>query len=131
MSTIYGNALILPSKGGESGGVSGETTSLQVFVDSSYVDAPIYCLWQTSNGWMGTGNFDTSTDFTLSNVIVGGYVIFTHDPSAQLYFEAPRSEGVESFSVDAMDSEWDSIDSALVIKITSPSPRFTIRLRSA
>lgn len=80
MSTIYGNALILPPKGGGSGGTE-ETTSLQVNVDR-YVDAPIYCLWQTSNGWMGTGNFDTSTDFTLSNVIVGGYVIFTHDPSA-------------------------------------------------
>lgn len=113
-----------------SGGGGGETTSLQVNVDR-YIDAPIYCLWQTSNGWMGTGNFDTSTAFTLSNVIVGGYVIFTHDPSAQSYFEVPTSEGVERFTVDAMDSEWDPIDSALVIKITAPSPRFTIRLRSA
>lgn len=112
------------------GGGGGETTSLQVHVDSGYVEAPIYCLWQTSNGWMGTGNFDTSTDFTLSNVIVGGYVILTHEPSAQSYFEAHNSEGVEIFPVDAMDSEWDTADAALVIKVIAPSPRFNIVLRS-
>lgn len=113
-----------------SGGGGGETTQLQVAINSGYVDAPIYCLWQTSNGWTGTGNFDTSTNFTLPNVIVGGYVIFTHDPSAQLYFVGSYSEGLESFTVAAMDSEWDTQDAALVIKVTAPSPKVTLSLRS-
>lgn len=112
------------------GGGAGETTQLQVTVVSGYIDAPIYCLWQTSNGWTGTGDFDTSTNFTLPNVIVGGYVIFTHDPSAQTYFETANSEGVESFSVAAMNSEWDTQDAALVIKVTAPSPKFGLVLRS-
>lgn len=113
-----------------SGGGSGETTSLQVYVDSGYIDAPIYCLWQTSNGWMGTGKFDSSTGFTLSNVIVGGYVIFTHDPLAQMYFESYSMKGVESFSVDAMAPEEDTNDAALVIKVIAPSPKFNLVLRS-
>lgn len=112
------------------GGGAGETTQLQVTVVSGYIDAPIYCLWQTSNGWTGTGNFDTSTNFTLPNVIVGGYVIFTHDPSAQTYFFVYSSEGLESFSVAAMDSEWDTPDAALVIKVTAPSPKVKLVLRS-
>lgn len=112
------------------GGGGGETTSLQVNAAGGDIEAPIYCLWQTSNGWIGTGNFDTSMDFTLSNVIVGGYVIFTHEPSAQSYFEAYNDEGVEIFSVGAMDSEWDVADAALVIKVTAPSPRLDLVLRS-
>ncbi len=114
-----------------SGGVGGgETTSLRVNIDSGYIEAPIYCLWQTSDGWMGTANFDTSTSFTLPNVIVGGYVIFTHDPASQAYFEVYMEEGAENFSVDAMDSEWDVADAALVIKVTAPSPTIGLILRS-
>lgn len=112
------------------GGGGGETTSLRVNIDSGYIEAPIYCLWQTSDGWMGTANFDTSTSFTLPNVIVGGYVIFTHDPASQAYFEVYMEEGAENFSVDAMDSEWDVADAALVIKVTAPSPTIGLILRS-
>lgn len=114
-----------------SGGGSGETTSLKVSMLEDNTAAPIYCLWQTSKGWMGTGSFDTTTSFTLSNVIVGGYVIFTHDPSAQSYFEAHQRKGVESFLADAMDSEWDVAGAALIIKVTAPSPEFVLRLSPA
>lgn len=128
MSTIYGNALILPSKGGASGGVSGETTSLQVLVSSGDIEAPLFCIWQTSNGWMGTANFDTSESFTLPNVIVGGYVIFTHDPNSQYYFSTRNRNGIEDIGVDAMDEKWDLPDAALVMKVVAPSPQFIIRL---
>lgn len=112
------------------GGGGGETTSLEVTTAGDGVEAALFCLWQTSDGWMGTSNFDTETSFTIPNVIVGGYVIFTHDPAAQLYFETHREEGVESFSVDTMNSEWDVADAALVIKVIAPSPSFFLTLNS-
>ena len=116
--------------GSGGGGGSGETTSLQVMVASDYVEAPIFCLWQTSDGWMGTANFDTSENFTIPNVIVGGYVIFTHDPASEWYFSCGNFNGVENISVGAMDAEWDIPDAALVMKVTVPSPSFRISLHS-
>ena len=116
--------------GSGGGGGSGETTSLQVKVMSEYVEAPIFCLWQTSDGWTGTGNFDTTTNFTIPNVIVGGYVIFTRDPQSSSYFSTFDTIGVEEFSVGAMDAEWDIPDAALVMRVTAPSPRFYLGLRS-
>lgn len=110
------------------GGVSGETTSLQVNITSGNIESPIYCLWQTSNGWMGTGNFDTSTNFTIPNVFVGGYVIFTKDPSAQTYFSTANEEGVEHLDCEAMDPEWDIINAALIMKVTAPAPSFYISI---
>lgn len=115
---------------GSGGGGSGETTSLQVMVMSDYVERVIFCLWQTSDGWMGTSNFDTSSDFTIPNVIVGGYVIFTHDPAEELYFSCGNFNGVEDIGVGVMDSEWDIPDAALVMKVTALSPSFRIALKN-
>lgn len=114
-----------------SSGGSGETTSLQVTTMSDNVEAPIFCLWQTNNGWTGTSNFDSVTDFTVPNVIVGGYVIFTHDPATtEWHFICAIPEGVEPISVDGMDPEQDTSNAALVIKVTALSPSFRIRLMS-
>lgn len=106
-----------------SGGVGGgTTTSLKVILDDS-VDATLFCIWQTSNGWMGTANFDTSANFTIPNVIVGGYVIFTHDPNEAWHFSASDTVGVEDLDVGAMDAQWDIPNAALVLKVTAPSPK--------
>lgn len=114
-----------------SGGGGGETTSLSVNILDGNVEAALFCLWQTSDGWMGTGNFDTTTNFAIPNVIVGGYVIFTRDPvSSSLYFSAAHTIGVEAIDVDAMDAEFDVFNAALVMKVTAPSPRFFLGLRS-
>lgn len=114
-----------------SGGGGGETTSLSVNILEGNVEAALFCLWQTSDGWMGTGNFDTTTNFAIPNVIVGGYVIFTRDPvSSSLYFTAAHTIGVEAIDVDAMDAEFDVFNAALVMKVTAPSPRFFLGLRS-
>lgn len=113
-----------------SGGGGGETTSLEVKMAGGGAEAALFCLWQTSDGWMGTSNFDTATSFTIPNVIVGGYVIFTHDPAALAYFTTSDANGVEIFDVGAMDAEWDIPDAALVIKVTAPSPSFFISLRT-
>lgn len=111
-----------------SGGGVGETTSLKVNIVDSSVDAVLFCLWQTSDGWIGTGNFESSTNFTIPNVIVGGYVIFTRDPAQSWHFASSALEGVEEIGVGAMDAEWDIPNAALVMKVTAPSPRFAFLL---
>lgn len=113
---------------GSGGGGSGETTSLNVNVLEDNVDILLFCLWQTSDGWMGTSNFDTTTNFTIPNVIVGGYVVFTRDPQSSSYFSTFDTIGVEEFSVGAMDAEWDIPDAALVMQVTAPSPKFFLGL---
>lgn len=116
-----------------SGGGGGETTSLNVNIDvAGSVETLLFCLWQTSDGWMGTANFDTTTNsFTIPDVIVGGYVIFTHDPASPLYFVPFRMNGVESIDVGAMDAELDIPNAALVMQVTDPSPSFWLQLKSS
>ena len=114
---------------GGSGG--GETTSLTVNTDEENVTGGLFCLWQTSDGWMGTANFDSVTNFTIPNVIVGGYVIFTRDPSAsELYFSVVNYTGVENVGVDPMDTKWDVANGALVLRVTAPSPSVYLLLRT-
>ena len=112
-----------------SGGGGGTATSLQVSPDSN-VYAILFCIWQTSDGWKGTANFDTSANFTIPNVIVGGYVIFTHDPNETWHFSASLADGVEPLDVGAMDAQWDIPNAALVLKVTAPSPKCGISLSS-
>lgn len=121
---------IVGTYAGSGGGGSGETTSLQVTVMSDYIERVIFCLWQTSDGWMGTSNFDTSSNFTIPNVIIGGYVILTHDPAEEFYFSCGNLNGVEYISVGVMDAEWDIPDAALVMKVTALSPSFTTALKN-
>lgn len=114
-----------------SGGAVGETTSLTVNTDEENTAGGLYCLWQTSDGWMGTANFDSVTNFTIPNVLVGGYVIFTRDPSAsELYFSVVNYTGVENVGVDPMDTKWDVANGALVLKVTAPSPSVYLLLRT-
>lgn len=113
----------------ESGGGGGTATSLQVTPDST-LDAALFCIWQTSDGWMGTANFDTLAGFTIPNVIVGGYVIFTHDPTSAWYFSTSFTVGVEVLDVGAMDAQWDIPNAALVLKVTAPSPKCSFSLLS-
>lgn len=112
------------------GGSAGETTQLQVETIEANTGSALFCLWQTSNGWTGTGTFDSQTDFTLPNVIVGGYVIITREPTATSQFSTNIVTGVENIGVGAMNAEYDLPEAALVMKITAPSPKITLFLRS-
>lgn len=113
------------------GGGGGETTSLTVKTDEDNVAGGLFCIWQTSDGWMGTSNFDSVTNFTIPNVIVGGYVIFTRDPTAsELYFSAVKITGVTDVGLVPMDTKWDVTNGALVLKVTAPLPSFTLLLRT-
>lgn len=111
-------------------GVLGETTQLRVETVEANTGSALFCLWQTSNGWTGTGNFDSQTNFTIPNVIVGGYVIITREPTATSQFSTSIYSGVENIGVGAMDAEYDLPDAALVMKITAPSPKVTLFLRT-
>lgn len=113
-----------------SGGAVGETTSLEVKVAGDNIETALFCLWQTGDGWIGTTNFDTTENFTIPNVIVGGYVIFTRNPSESWNFAADFEDGIEDIGVGAMDAEFDIPGAALVMKVTAPSPRFYLRLLS-
>lgn len=114
-----------------SSGAVGETTSLTVKTDEDNVAGGLFCIWQTSDGWMGTANFDSVTNFTIPNVIVGGYVIFTRDPTAsELYFSAVKITGVTDVGLVPMDTQWDVTNGALVLRVTAPSPSFHLLLRT-
>lgn len=111
-------------------GGGGETTQLRVETAADNVGSALFCLWQTSNGWTGTSNFDSQTNFTIPNVIVGGYVIITREPTATSQFLTHIYTGVEDIGVGAMDAENDLPEAALVMKITAPSPKVTLSLKS-
>jgi hypothetical protein len=113
-----------------SGVGGGETTQLRVETAADNVGTALFCLWQTSNGWTGTGAFDSQTNFTIPNVIVGGYVIITQEPTSTLQFSTYIYDGMENIGVGAMDAEDDIPEAALVMKVTAPSPKITLFLRS-
>lgn len=109
----------------------GEITQLQVRTATDNTPCVLFCLWQTSNGWTVTSNFDTTTDFTIPNVTVGGYVIFTREPEAASSFSiTPPIIGVQRIDVDVMDTEMDTLGAALVMKVTASSPEFTLILHN-
>ena len=114
-----------------SGGGGEETTQLQVETVQANVSSALFCLWQTSNGWMNTSSFNSQTDFTIPNVIVGGYVIITKEPLATSEFSTSIYAGVENIGVGALDAEWGDLPkAALVMKVTATSPKIVLLLRS-
>lgn len=112
------------------GGGGGQTTQLRVNVSNANIAATLCCVWQTNNGWIGTRYFDTSENFTVPNVTVGGYVIFTHDPNEEWFFSIFDASGVAQTSVAAMNPEVDAANEALVVVVTATSPSFFLGLSS-
>lgn len=114
-----------------SGGGGEETTQLEVETVQANVSSALFCLWQTSNGWMNTSSFNSQTDFTIPNVIVGGYVIITQEPLATSEFSTSIYAGVENIGVGVLDAEWGDLPkAALVMKVTATSPKIVLLLRS-
>lgn len=115
--------------GGGSGGGSTETgtTSLTVYPRGG-LERPILCSWQTESGWMYTRKFDTSATFTLTDVLIGGYVILSIDPQSAASFVANNETGVEPIYPVGLDSTEDTYDVSFVLKITSANPTIDIGL---
>ena len=113
--------------GGSSGGGSGETgtTSLSVGTKGGK-EVPLLCSWQTDSGWMYTTQFATASRFTLPNVLIGGYVVFTIDPTMVASFSGFANNGIEVIDPVGLNSAADEYKVTLIAKVTAASPSLTI-----
>ena len=113
-----------------------ETTSVEVYGDSSTIDMPIFCTWQTENGWLGTSEFELTSSngdflFTIPDVLVGGYIVFTKDPMNQAFFSVMDMTGVEWVSVNPMPETGDVTNASTVVKVVEPGANFKLCIASA
>lgn len=113
-----------------------ETTSVDVYGRSETIDMPIFCTWQTANGWLGTSEFELTNSngdflFTIPDVLVGGYIVFTKDPMNQALFNVARGSGVESLDVNPMPSSGDTANASTVVKVVEPGANFVLWVSSA
>lgn len=115
-----------------SGGSSGETANAQVYGGGSDVtNIPISCIWQAENGWLGTNEFNITNDdylFTIENVLVGGYIIFTKDPTDPAFFRVVDGRGVEVLDVNPMSDSSTATNASIVIRITDPDCMFWLSI---
>lgn len=105
-----------------------ETTSLSVTAYTDNVDRPVNCVWQTGGGWIFSSGFESSTSFTVPDVMVGGYVIFTQTPNETTYFSIYAATGVEDLFANAIDGS--TLGGALVLRVTAASPSCILRMRA-
>lgn len=113
-----------------------ETTSVDVYGGSETIDMPIFCTWQTANGWLGTSEFELTNSngdflFTIPDVLVGGYIVFTKDPMSQALFNVARGSGVEGLDVNPMPSSGDTANASTVVKVVEPGANFVLWVSSA
>ena len=113
-----------------------ETTSVDVYGKSETIDMPIFCTWQTANGWLGTSEFELTNSngdflFTIPDVLVGGYIVFTKDPMSQSLFNVARGSGVEVLDVNPMPSSGDTVNASTVVKVVEPGANFELWVSSA
>ena len=113
-----------------------ETTSVEVYGDSSTIDMPIFCTWQTENGWLGTSEFELTGSngdflFTIPDVLVGGYIVFTKDPMNQALFYATKTTGVEWITVEPKPGSGDVSNASCVVKVVEPGANFSLYIASA
>ena len=117
-------------------GVGTETTPVEVYGDSSTIDMPIFCTWQTENGWLGTSEFELTSSngdflFTIPDVLVGGYIVFTKDPMNQSFFSVNNTTGAEGVSVNPMPGTGDVTNASTVVKVVEPGASFRLYIESA
>lgn len=127
MSLLTLNDIPIILKSADNLNNNNETTSLSVIIDKEGgAEASFGCCWQTNNGWMFTTKFDTEKDFSLPNVLIGGYVIFFIDPVRGLSLNLMTKNGVEIFYPARLDSQVDEYRVCMTCKITSANPSLMI-----
>lgn len=112
-----------------------ETTSVDVYGSSETIDLPFFCTWQTANGWLGTSEFELTNSngdflFTIPDVLVGGFIVFTKDPMNQSFFNVARDSGVEVLAVNPMPSSGDIANASIVVKVVEPGANFELYVSS-
>lgn len=108
-----------------SGGGGVQIVSVDVYGGGSDItDIPISCIWQTENGWLGMNEFNiTNNDylFFIEGVLVGGYIIFTKDPTDLAFFRVEELNGGEVLHVNPMPDSSTPSDASIIIKVIDPS----------
>ena len=117
-----------------SGGGSGEITSVDVYGKSDTLNMHVSCIWQTENGWVSTNEFSVIYNdflFTIENVLVGGYIIFTKDPTDLAFFHVEDLNGVEVLDVNPAPGSMTTITNAsIVIKVIDMNSSFRLSINS-
>lgn len=101
------------------------TETTRVNVKPNGRDMPIGCAWQSVSGWAWTGSFDATADFTIPDVLIGGYIVFFRDPMASdgtFNFISRDSTGVEQFDCFGKDTQYDRDDGVMVVRVTAANP---------
>lgn len=107
------------------------TETTRVNVKPRGEDMPIGCAWQSVSGWAWTGSFDTSADFTIPDVLIGGYIVFFRDPMASegtFNFVSRDSTGVEEFDCYGKDTQYDKDYGVMVVRVTAANPTLTFQM---
>ena len=111
------------------------TSSVDVYGGSSdMVNVPISCIWQTENGWLSTNEFYITNDdylFSIGDVLVGGYIIFTKDPTNPAFFRVEEQSGVEVLDVNSMPDSSTTPNASIVIKVIDPGCYFRLSIKVA
>ena len=113
-----------------------ETTPVEVYGVSDTINVPIFCTWQTKNGWLGTSTFELTSSngdflFTIPDVLVGGYIVFTKDPMNQALFQILQTTGGEWITVEPMPEAGDVPNASCVVKVVEPGANFRLFIQSA
>lgn len=104
------------------------TETTRVNVKPNGEDMPIGCAWQSVSGWAWTGSFGTTADFTIPDVLIGGYIVFFRDPMASdgtFNFISKDSTGMEQFDCFGKDTQYDKDDGVMVVRVTAANPTLT------
>lgn len=104
------------------------TETTRVNVKPNGEDMPIGCAWQSVSGWAWTGSFGTTADFTIPDVLIGGYIVFFRDPMASdgtFNFISRDSTGMEQFDCFGKDTQYDKDDGVMVVRVTAANPTLT------
>lgn len=94
-------------------------------------DMPIGCAWQSVSGWLWTGTFETGANFTISDVLIGGYIVFFRDPMGEygtFNFVSRDSTGVEEFDCYRKDTQYDKDYGVMVVRVTAANPTLTFQM---
>lgn len=107
------------------------TETTRVNVKPRGEDMPIGCAWQSVSGWTWTGTFETGANFTIPDVLIGGYIVFFRDPVAEygaFNFVSRDSTGVEELDCHGKDTQYDKDYGVMVVRVTAANPTLTFQM---
>ena len=107
------------------------TETTRVNVKPHGEDIPIGCAWQSVSGWTWTSTFETVANFTIPDVLIGGYIVFFRNPmdvEGTFNFVSRDSTGVEEFDCYGKDTQNDRDYGVMVVRVTAANPTLTFQM---